>query len=202
MICREIQELFAEYWDLPEDDPVRAAVDKHVAECRACSEEFQIWQEAAQMIKSEIVPLARPEPANVAQTVMNRIYADESWRIPIPDRTYRISYRMRRILTALVSFFMAMFILSIFYAMVSGANPSENAGGQSLAEMFPVDTIQDGHSIKAKSVILDGVPVASISAPAVIKLEPPDRPHYFLGFSIFGMIFTLLTMNWLSRIRN
>ena len=32
MKCSEIQELFGVYWDLPNDDLRRAAVDKHISE--------------------------------------------------------------------------------------------------------------------------------------------------------------------------
>ncbi len=199
MKCEEIQEWFGEYWDLPKHDLRRKHVEGHIASCPACAEEFHIWQESSSLIKADMSPWSAPSGGHVSVGVMDRIYADESWRIPIPERTYRFSYKTRRNLSAVIAFFLTLFIYSFVYSVITDFQPVDANSGHELTSMFPVNSIEDSHSITSKSSILEGVPVASISAPSILKLEPPDRPHYFLALSIFGIVFALLTMNWLSR---
>lgn len=105
MKCSEIQELFGVYWDLPNDDLRRTAVDEHIATCAECAEEFQIWEESTILIRTAAIDSELPdyEPM-VSGKVMSRIYEDESWRIPVSERMYTISYKLRRNLTAVIAF--------------------------------------------------------------------------------------------------
>ncbi|MEB3101277.1 anti-sigma factor family protein [Ferviditalea candida] len=202
MKCNEVQERFGEYNDLPVHDLRRQRIDEHIRHCSDCAEEFRIWEESADLIKTGIFAAGALGESRIASNVMSRIYMDESWRIPVADRTYNISSKMRRNLTAVMAFCLTMFIFSFIYSIIQPGQPQETTqSGNELKGMFPADMIQDAHSISSKSSIFEGVPVASITAPNVLRIEPPSYPHYWMALSIFGVIFGLLTMNWLSRIK-
>lgn len=207
MKCNDIQELFGVYWDLPNDDLRRAAIDKHVKNCTVCAEEFQIWEESTMLIRiaaiSEEIPELVPP---VSQQVMNRIYEDESWRIPVPERMYAISYRLRRNVTAVVAACLALFMFSFLFSIVyqGAGEPSIAAADNSLFDLQAPQALASG----ANKESMNGHKMAS----AVASLNPtfidPLRfdagpfhsyPHYLLVVSILGLISTMLIMNWLSR---
>src|SRR5690349_14223435 len=104
MNCNEIQALFEMYHDLPEDDVRRCKVRKHIEHCCQCKEEFEMWDESAELMRiagmdDDVPPLAQP----MASKVMNRIYEAESWRMPVPQRVYLISHKMWRNFTAVIA---------------------------------------------------------------------------------------------------
>lgn len=203
MKCNEVQEWLGEYSDLPVQDLRRLRIDEHIRHCSACAEEFHIWEESADLIKTDIFAAGTYEGSRIASDVMSRIYTDESWRIPVADRTYKISTKMRRNIMAVMAFCLTLFIFSFIYSISQDGQTQETAqNGIRLTGMFPADTIQDAHSISSKSSIFEGVPVASITPPNVLRIQPPSYPHYWMALSILGMIFGLLTMNWLSRIKS
>lgn len=203
MKCNEVQEWLGEYCDLPVQDLRRQRIDEHIRHCSACAEELRIWEESADLIKTGIFASGTDGGSRIASDVMSRIYSDESWRIPVADRTYNLSSKMFRNITAVMAFCLTLFIFSFIYSISQDGQPQETAqSGIELRGMFPSDTIQDAHSISSKSSIFEGVPVASITSPNVLRIQPPSYPHYWMALSILGMIFGLLTMNWLSRIKS
>jgi hypothetical protein len=207
MKCIEIQELFGLYWDLPNDDLRRQAVDKHIESCPECAEEFQIWKESKELIRcaaeEEDAYIGTPQISNL---VMKRIYQDESWRIPVPDRYYSISYKMRRNLTAVVAFCLALFMFSFLFSLVY-EDKSDSTVAFSDSSVFG---LQAPHTItaSAKSGSMDGhimtTAVASLNQqiiePVKFHVGPIDSySHYLLVISILGLTSTMLIMNWLSR---
>src|SRR5690242_13288279 len=118
MECREIQDLIGIYWDLPKDDIRRGSVDEHMKRCASCAEEFEIWQESTDLIQFSGSQLEMPGfYSKVSKGVMDRIYSDESWRIPVPDRIYTISYKSRRNISAIIAFCLALFLISFLYSI-------------------------------------------------------------------------------------
>jgi hypothetical protein len=207
MKCEDIQELFGIYFDLPDDDLRRKCVDEHILRCRTCAEEFEIWLESTNLIRSEqAIPDMHFKSTPIASKVMNRIYEDESWRIPVTDRIYAIPYKLRRNLTAMIALCLAIFMFSFLFNLVyndhktvitQGASPGFNqiasASGLSTAE-------ETGSGAGA----LSNTAVASTSAYIVepFKLTSIHTPDYWLAISLLGLISALLTMNWLSRTRS
>lgn len=203
MKCSEIQELFGQYWDIPNDDLRRQAVDKHIEHCEACAEEFQFWKETGDLIREATTDSVPEEPFPISRQVMDRIYEDESWRIPVAERMYAISYKMRRNLTAVISFCLALFMFSFLFSLVYGQQ------GTSQHADDPVFGLQAPQAItaSAKASSMDGhvmTAMASIGQPMIEPLKfhvgPIDSySHYLLVLSILGMTCTMLIMNWLSR---
>ncbi|NEW06061.1 zf-HC2 domain-containing protein [Paenibacillus sp. SYP-B3998] len=206
MKCSDIQELFGVYWDLPNDDLRRLAVDKHIASCPKCAEEFQIWEESMLLIRS--VDLSRDLPdyePMVSDKVMNRIYENESWRIPIPERMYAISYKFRRNLTAVIAFCLALFMFSFLFAIVYEGSPQSSIASADNT-LFDLEAPQVLKSSGVESMnghkMVDAVASLnpSFMEPLRFHVGPINSyPHYLLVISILGLVSTMLIMNWLSR---
>ncbi|MEW9698973.1 anti-sigma factor [Paenibacillus sp. SI8] len=206
MKCSDIQELFGVYWDLPNDDLRRAAVDKHIAVCPVCAEEFQIWEESTLLIRTAAMSSELPdfEPI-VSDKVMNRIYENESWRIPVQERMYAISYTFRRNLTAVIAFCLALFMFSFLFAIVYDGTPQSSMAAADNS-LFDLEAPQALKSSQTESMnghqMVDAVASLnpSFMEPLRFQVGPiHSYPHYLLVISILGLISTMLIMNWLSR---
>ena len=208
MKCDDIQELFGIYFDLPDDDLRRKCIDEHILRCRVCAEEFEIWLESTNLIRSmQETPQISNKPTLISSNVMNRIYEDETWRIPVTDRIYQIPYKLRRNLTAIIALCLAVFVVSFLFNLVypshstlstQEASPS---GFNNVASAAGVKTTSD---VTVDSEAFSETAVASTSALIVepIKLSYIHTPNYWLALSLLGLISALLTMNWLSRTRS
>lgn len=203
MKCNEITELFAEYWDLPENDHRRTAVEEHLMHCASCTEEFQIWEESSQLISNSSIEASPPTVTSnpISKQVMDRIYSDESWRIPVQDKVYSISYKLRRNLTAVISFFLALFIIGFVYSVTYEPAPElfvYSEGFMPVASAIGGE-LDDG---AFSTAIMKGVPVASIGEPLILGMNPMKTyPDYLVVVSMLGIITALLIMNWFSRVK-
>jgi len=202
MNCSQAEEMFGIYFDLPEEDPRRKEVDLHVRECPACAEEFLLWKESSTLIQSgALLDDMEPVPESVSKQVMERIYQDESWRIPVSERTYAMPYKLRRGLFAAIALCLALFSVSFIYSLshprVEEAAPAEHSalfGFHQSASFAPEDTT-DANSLSQSAVASS---TSLFIEPA--KLGPiREAPDYWLVVSLIGLMGTLLTMNWLSR---
>lgn len=206
MKCSEIQDLFGIYFDLPETDMRRRQVDEHVARCEECREEFEIWRESTELIlmaKDEPVPLLPTAP--LTRNVMDRIYKDESWRLPVANRIYAIPYKLRRNLTAFIALCLAVFMISFLFSLT-------DSGGKKSAEAETVSAYGFKQVARASANPADALNVHTMTRPTLASAGPtiidpvkvgPIRtvPDYLLTLSILGLISALLTMNWLARTR-
>jgi hypothetical protein len=200
MNCNDAQDKFGEYWDLSEHDEVRLAIDTHLQECTECAEQFRLWEESEDMIRflSEEEDTLGPTE-HVNRSVMDRIYAEESWLMPVPHKSYHFSKSFRRNLALIIAACMAMFA-SAFFVFIF-----DNQGGASQAEVAELSGLMDTANASGEGVVTAGfyaeVPVASISDPFVLKVMPAF-PQYYVALSLLGIIMTLLILNWLSRTRS
>jgi hypothetical protein len=200
MKCNDVKELLAEYWDLSESDPRRDQVNDHIEHCSDCAEEFVLWEESSNLIQTSSPLFAEKERPPISNSVMDRIYADESWRMPVPDRIYSISYKLRRNLTAVISFCLALFMIGFLYSIVYEPTPEL----YSFEGLMPVaSAVGDTNSGNGTlSATLQGVPVASISDPFILGMNPiKTYPDYMVVISLLGIVIALLIMNWFSRIK-
>ncbi|HEY0827039.1 MAG TPA: zf-HC2 domain-containing protein [Bacilli bacterium] len=203
MKCEEVQDMLGTYWDFSEDDSDRIAVDVHLETCSSCSEEFNIWRESMTLIHTSAIRLVDPvKTSRIRSSVMDRIYSDEAWRIPIPDRVYSISYRLRMKMTVIIASCLALFMIGFIYSILS--EDSLSLKGDNLSGLFPAASALGDGNIDSpnNSGTFKFVPVASISDPFFLKVNPIQSfPDYLLAISLLGLFCALLIMNWLSRIR-
>jgi hypothetical protein len=202
MNCDQARQWFGLVWDLQEDDPERKAFEAHLAECEQCTEEFRFWEESESMLRRLQLTDAAQEPdERINRAVMERIYAEDFWLMPVKDLTYRWSESFRRGVAAAMACCLALFF-SAFVYMAAG-NPQKVSTDAQIAKLTGmIDTVStiDGAAPISMEFYQD-VPVASISGPVVLTVMP-TYPQYWVALSILGMIMTLLTINWFTRVRN
>jgi hypothetical protein len=203
MKCDDIQQLFGIYFDLPDDDLRRKCVDEHILRCRGCAEEFEIWLESTSLIRSmHDIPQISHKSTPIADKVMNRIYEDESWRIPITDRIYQIPYKLRRNLTAIIALCLAIFVVSFLFNLVYPSHSTvQEASPSGFNQVASAAGVSSGDTVVPA---ISNTAMASTSAIIVdpIKLSYIHTPDYWLALSLLGLISALLTMNWLTRTRS
>jgi hypothetical protein len=193
------------YWDLPDTDIRRLEADRHILECDACREEFDIWRESTELIRTSILESKREEAGHetktvMSQRVMDRIYQEDPWRTPVTERIYSFSFALRRKLTAAISFCIALFIFSFLYSLLS-SKPVNDGSTESIT--FGLQPVAEAVSDK-------GSTIQAIQMTASIRPQEPfmlksgliySTPDYLLVLSLLGLISTLLIMNWLGRTR-
>ncbi|WP_308639155.1 anti-sigma factor family protein [Paenibacillus silvisoli] len=200
MKCVEVQQSFGVYWDLPEDDRERKSVNEHLLTCESCREEFRIWEESEQLIKFFSDPSNDIGPIDHMNTgVMDRIYAEQSWYMPIPERSYRFTKTFRRNVTAIIACCMAMFVCGLFYVL-KGMGDSSSVEVAKLTGLLETANAASDSTVISADFYAD-VPVASISDPIVLNIVP-TVPQYYVALSLLGIIITLLILNWFSRTRH
>ncbi|MCI3920302.1 zf-HC2 domain-containing protein [Paenibacillus sp. TRM 82003] len=198
MKCEEFRDLIVEYGEWAEDDWNRRRVEEHAKGCRACAEELELWQESATIIQSidfeDIDKL--PERGAVSSNVMERIYADESWRLPVSEKLYAIPRRLRLRLISLIAGCLAMFGCGFLYYLME---PNSGAPSSGVLNVSALGGSEDtGIAIAG----IDGIPVASIGDPIILGLSVVNTyPNYLFVLSLIGLICALLSLNWLARIR-
>lgn len=201
MNCNETQTKFGEYWDLSEEDHDRKAIDLHLLECDACAEQFRLWEESEDLIRflSEEEELIGPTD-HLNRSVMERIYAEDSWLMPVPHKSYQFSKSFRRNIAIVVAACMAMFACAFFVFVF------ERDDGAAKMEISELSGLMDTANASGDGLVVTAgffaeVPVASISDPFVLKVVPAF-PQYYVALSLLGIIMTLLILNWLSRTRS
>lgn len=208
MKCEDIHEWFGVYWDLPEHEPKRQAVDEHIKHCKACEEEFEIWQESTQLIRSAANenPVVSMEKS-VSSTVMKRIYDEESWRIPAPDRLYQFSYKFRRNLTAVISLCIALFVFTFFFSLFNDMSMDSTPLSQESSVFGRlgdpvVVAASGGESMNVHSMPTAVASLKGFNEPFMYRVGPIQTvKDYMLFVSLLGLTCTLLIMNWLTQTR-
>lgn len=209
MKCEDIHDWFGVYWDLPEHDSNRRAVDEHIKLCKACEEEFEIWRESTQLIRttaSEKPYVSREK--SVSSSVMKRIYDDESWRIPASDRLHLFSFKLRRNLTAAISFCIALFVFTFLFSLLNVTNTDgiplaqeSNVFGR-LGDPVVV-AASGGESMNVHTMPTAVASLKGFNEPFMYRVGPIQTvKDYMLFVSLLGLTCTLLIMNWLTRTRS
>lgn len=200
MTCNDIVERLGEYWDLPDQDELKMRIDRHILECDCCREEFDLWRESANLIQTtqwSAMPVASDRA--ISAHVMERIYKNESWRLPVAFRSYTFSYRVRRNIMACIAMCLTIFVVSFLYSFAFGGG--EQSGVSDFAGILETAHAKSAN-VGNHPAMFDNIPVASISAPSILKVGPIQTyTDYLLVSSIIGFIVTLMLMNWLSRLR-
>lgn len=206
MKCPDIQELIASYWD-DLDERSRREVDRHIGTCDDCRREFEWWRESMEMVRELRLPDIdaaavpdSPDRKDLTQAVMNRIYQDDNWRLPLVDKVYAYSNPFRRKVTGLIAFFVSLFLFSFLFSMMSDRTDTAVVYGSMLevASASPaVTAVKDsgsaGSGVTLASVVLD---------PAMVRMGPLDySTNYLLVLSLLGLISSLFILNWFVRVR-
>lgn len=201
MKCAEVQDKFALYWDMTEDDPDRIEMEAHLLDCRECADLFGVWEESELLIREyseETMPIGPSD--HVMRNVMDRIYAEQSWFMPVPSKSYQFSKSFRRNIAILIAACMAMFACAFFVFVFDYREAPSQAEMQAMTGL--IDTVNaSGDDVLGAAGFYAEVPVASISDPFVLQVVP-TFPQYYVALSLLGLVMALLILNWLSRTRH
>ncbi|SFE90908.1 hypothetical protein SAMN04487969_10939 [Paenibacillus algorifonticola] len=200
MKCEDVQHKLHICWELPEEDPQRQEMEAHLLDCEHCMEQLRLWEESEELIRciAEDDSVELPPMDHVTRGVMDRIYAEESWLMPVTHKSYQFSPSFRRNVALVVAGCMAMFVCAlVFFVVGNETSTSPDQLAQLTGFMDTANASGSGLVISAEYE----VPVASISDPFVLKVVPAF-PQYWVALSLLGMVMTLLLLNWLSRTRS
>lgn len=201
MKCIDAHNIFGAYWELSEDDAERQALDRHMLKCEACAEQFRLWEESEELIRilSEEDDFIGPSE-HINRGVMERIYAEQSWLMPVAHKSYQFSKSFRRNLAIVIAACLAMFACAFFVFVFDQEGGVQHAQIADLSGLIePVNA--SGGAMTIHAGFYAEVPVASISDPFVLQIVPAF-PQYYVALSLLGIIMTLLILNWLSRTRS
>lgn len=204
MKCADVQKILEQYMDLLPEDQRRLQVDQHITECKDCADELEFWKESLAWIEEEEAvrntPMPTPAPA-MSDSVMSKIYSDESWRVPVTDRIYAIPYKARRNLTAFIAMCLAVFVFSFLYSLVVRESHDPFAVENSKFGFHQAVSASDnynGASIHAE--LMNSKAFAGHVLIEPLKLGPIQSfPDYFVVLSFLGITAALLILNWWSR---
>lgn len=219
MNCEQFGEQLELYWELPNGDPVKEQLSSHIRACKDCAEQVHMLDESRELVRQ--VTADEPQVASeqkiqfktmdphFSEHVMQRIYKEDSWRLPVAERMYSFSFKVHRNITILIAFFLALFIISFvhlaFFEPERHTPTSISSELDEFSGLMPVASANVNYSNDPSSLYdnAHGLAVASIQDPLILNIgTDPTSPDYLLIFSILGMAVTILVMNWFSRIRS
>lgn len=201
MKCEDAQLRFGAYWDMSDDDKEKVELEAHLLECELCEEQFGFWQKSDDLIRqfSESPSMVGPSD-HINRSVMERIYMEQSWYMPVPSKSYHFSKSFRRNAAILIAGCMAMFACSFFIFVFDHKDAASHEEIQQLTGLIDAANAS-GDNVFLKAGFYAEVPVASISDPFVLQVVPAF-PQYYVALSLLGLVVALLIMNWLSRTRS
>jgi Predicted transmembrane transcriptional regulator (anti-sigma factor) len=200
MKCDDVQDKFDIFGVLSEEDTEREAMEAHLLDCEHCAEQYRLWEESEEMIRklSEEDEVVSVQMEHVNRNVMDRIYAEQSWLLPVSQKSYHFSPAFRRNLAIILSACLAVFVCSLIF-FIKG-----NENGTSEQKMAQLTGLMDTANASGSDFVISAefeVPVASVSDPFVLQVVP-SFPQYWVALSLLGVVMSLLILNWLSRTRN
>lgn len=202
MKCAEVEAYYKLYWKMDENDPIRVEVEAHLLECEYCANELNIQLDEIDFLKQSLhdTIVTSHDIDYVNRQVMDRIYAEESWYIPVASKRYYFSKAFRRNIAIIVASCMAMFSLALYFFIFDYSKENLQYANTSVSGLVDIANAASDGAVKS-AIYMTEIPVASISEPIVMKVVP-TFPQYYVAFSLLGFILTLLLLNWLTRMRN
>ncbi|MBO8170723.1 MAG: zf-HC2 domain-containing protein [Bacillaceae bacterium] len=203
MNCKEVQKLTSEYnlEQLPEVTARR--VEHHLDSCPACNLELQISEHHADSLDCEI-----PEHFSVADQVMDRIYQDQKWALPVTQHVVRLSQRMKMLGVTIAAMLLIFFTAT---AVLSPVPHTDQAAGNGEWVTLKADqTISAVQPIEAESVYISNDTnsssqiLASIDAPIFYSESVADEDagglNLYIASSLLGLLMTLIVVSWMVRV--
>ncbi|MGG4032614.1 hypothetical protein ABEV74_02735 [Paenibacillus cisolokensis] len=203
MKCQDVQKTLAFYWDLPNDAPERLMADAHIAGCPDCAEQFRLWEESMLTIRSlgeDDVPDGPGE--HVGNAVMARIYSEQAWLRPVQQKSYTFTRKVRRRTAAIVACVTALFACGLLFLAFADLHTADNGQVQQVTGLLETaNASADGIGVISAKFYSE-IPVASVSDPIVLKVEPEVPEYtYWIALLVLGIVISLLLLGWLSRTR-
>ncbi|WP_028593546.1 hypothetical protein [Paenibacillus assamensis] len=201
MKCAEALEWISVYSDMPEDDPQRLSIQSHLSVCEGCAEEYLIWAASEawtdDLVESSLAEAEINGPITFdSSLVMDRIYSEQEWLMPVHRRSHVMSLKMRNILVGVMSFcivvFMSSLIVMAVYPNKAETGPSDQSG--------IIPTAIAGSNSTELDITIGDVPYSETSEPLILQVVP-TIPEYWIVYSLVGIIIASLLYHYLARMR-
>jgi hypothetical protein len=211
MRCQEVRSLIKNYHAGSLEEFTRIRIHHHLADCRSCTEDFDIWMRGEEYIKnstSNSSSLPSSSSSAVMNNVMGRIKEEEKWANPSfsKNSASKGSTFLKR-KKMLFSFVCTMlFIIFVLFFTITFIPQNEIATDR-VIELEQLDAWDDINKIVLKEQVqneetsMNFQVVASLSDPIIYTLptEGTNIP-YGIIFSIFGILCIILGMSWITRV--
>jgi hypothetical protein len=207
MKCQPIQKLFAIYSELSTHDARKIMMDQHMASCSRCANKWMMWDQTMSLVRaSDYSDQVYSSSDRISQNVMERIYQVESWRTPVPQRTYVLSHRWQTRLSILFSVAMVLCIIT-FISSIMMESPMKLE--QVSMDIFALHSPQE-HEMVVFEKSTDGKEllsaVAGVSQSFIepLQFQPVPlhtSPSFLFVISLLGLIISSLFLNWYIRIK-
>jgi len=216
MRCEEVQELLPDYAENLLNEVARRRVDNHLASCSSCRADYKWWKESGDWIKADREEYYSVTPSrSIVDAVMARILSEEKWAIPIGRKIFTVTAKMRRLGASAAVILLMLFSFTLYL----NSSPAEQANALvidgELMEIGNAKTQVISSSMQSED---DGTYVVEVGphfgqeeqlASATASIIPlaadpvssePSKPNYSIVFSVFGILVTVITMSWLTRV--
>lgn len=193
MKCAAALEQLEEYFSMSVDDPQHIAMKQHMMECESCAEQFVVWSASEHWMEEDDADFhAEDAPSIPVSQVMERIYNEQPWLTPIHRRSHTLSLHSRQIIVGITAFFMAIFLCALVVLFIH----NERLDSYETGGFMSIALAGSDHS----DLYIDLPTANDISEPTTLHIVP-IIPHYWIAFSLFGVTFAFLLLNWLTRVR-
>lgn len=204
MNCKQVDELLHTYWQLDEENPLRIEIEAHMFDCDMCAAKLDLEPLSFPVLDCEESVVPSGSGSNISQqqissTVMQRIYEEETWYMPIANKRYQFSKSFRRNVAIIIASCLAMFSIALFLFIFDYHLDFTASTATTVSGIVDVANAASNHNAHT-SIYTSSIPVASISEPIVLQVVP-QFPQYYVALSFVGIVMTLLVMSWFTRTR-
>lgn len=215
MRCEEVQEILPEYAENLLSEVTHRRVDNHMATCYACRSDYELWSDSGEWMKADMEEYHAVTPSrSIVDAVMARILSEEKWAIPIGRKIFTVTAKMRRMGASAAAILLMLFTFTLYLntsstehansLMIDGelmamdsskaqviSSSMQDDNGTYVVENSPLSGQEETLEYATASIVpLDGKPVNQDYA----------KPNYSIVLSVFGILITVLTMSWLTRV--
>ncbi|GAB6990289.1 anti-sigma factor family protein [Paenibacillus pini] len=202
MNCDEAQELFGLATDMPLHDLKRRLFEQHMATCRDCAAEFEVWKESHHLIIKLQAEFTEFQAEAINRNVMDRIYRESPWLIPDQGQPFAVSGSTRKRFSLWIAGFVMVFLCSFLYFTIFYQHEGNETASSSISTGIIPTGIANSSSLISEPYTYD-MPSphnGGIMDPLVISMSP-SHPQYWMILSILGVGMALFSLSRVSKIR-
>ncbi len=210
MNCESVRRILTEYEEDQLPEILSRQVEQHLDQCPVCGMETAIADDPLVQAKGSV-----PEDFSIVNQVMERIHREQKWALPVTKRSLRISQRIRKLSLVAAAFFILLFSGLMFIAPDEPVEVAEADGewitltaDHTISAVQPIE-MEEVYENSDTAYLSDESQgdkniLASIDEALLFSADPVlDQSHGLnltLTLSLFGLLVTMIVMNWLVRV--
>jgi hypothetical protein len=207
MRCQEVGSLTKNYYSGSIDEFTRIKIHHHLAGCKSCTEEFDMWSRGEEYMRSSSSHSTGSKSQTtsaVMNSVMGRIQQEEKWANPSFQQTKSYSKSTKTLVSFVGSMLLIVFVL--FFATTLSPQ-TELVADHPVVEVEMLEGSWDLNKIvlrehgPGEETSMSFQVVASLGDPIIYTLPTEERKIPFgIILSVFGFLCIILGMSWITRV--